>query len=367
MKEALKNIKKNKIAMFKFRVIDWKYVNISFFPDYLKNNKLDLLKYKKKYINKINIRKKVFLDIKNNFQKNLILSKEIDNLIEKIEFCKDVYDVEANKIDNKYKISKLPDYDFYSYKFYWINKNELEQINYLPEIKNYNIFFDKQELIKLIDKVLVFFPELRIIFSNVPNFVYNSWKIYIPDKEKYSIQEIIVIFFHELSHYIRWYNMQKNLWFVYAFSDNYELEEWIALYNEYFYWNQIIDYWNYYPYYHKVYNILMQDISKEDKLEQMYEILKYKGFSKEKTYNYFLRFYRFTPIGWNDFLLKEAIYYNSYKNILNLINGWVELDYLMSMKWGIESIDYFLKWKRIKNVNYKKYFETMVKEIKKVL
>ncbi len=296
--------------------------------------------------------------IKNEIKYNLVIH----------QLLLESFDVEANKLNPEYKISTpYPDYDYFSKKIYKISKQDIKQINYLPDKINFNLFISKENLQKLLNLAKDFFPKLNPKIWDYPNFFISRYTIKIPEKIFYNIQEIITLFFHEMSHFIRFLNMENNVWFIYQFSDSNELEEWISLYNEYFYWNQIIDYWQYYPFYHKVYNILMQKTSPEEKFNQITKILSYKWFNEDKCIKYYYRFYRFTPLGGENFIFKEAVYYNWYKKVKQLIKDWESLDKLFSLKWWVQTINYLMDWKQPKNVNYKKYFETMVKEIKKLI
>ena len=302
-------------------------------------------------------------------KKNTLIKQEIKYALNKNNLILQSFDVEANKLNSEWKLPEiLPDYDYFSKKIYWIDSKDIQIIWNLPKYNlNYQIIISQDNFKKLIMKAESFFDKINFKIWDYPNFAVSKFTIKIPEKKEYNLQEIITLFFHEITHFIRFDNMQTNLWFTYQFSDKNELEEWLALYNEHFYWNQIIDYGEYFPYYHKVYNVLMKKWTIEEKLDDMYEILSCKWFTKEKTYKYFHRFYRFTPLWWEKFIFKEAIYYTSYQKVKDLLNQWIDLNYLMSMKWGINSINYFFEWKKTNNVNYKKYFETMVKEIKKII
>lgn len=367
MKNILNEIKKLKVPMLKYRIINWKYTNISYFPFLLQTDIYDFWRYKKVFEDDIKQKRKKLLEIQKKYISDPIILKEVEHILIKMNFNLIAYDVEASKLDPNYKYKELPDYNFYSKEFFWTKFEDINEIDYLPEKNNFNIFLDKTNVLKLLVKVSEFIPEFKFEFSSVPNFVYNKWTIFITDKEKYSIQEIITLFFHEMTHFLRWYNMRKNLDFLYVFVDNYELEEWLALYNEHYYWNQIINYWDYYPYYHKIYNILFKKQSIDKKLKQVKDILSYKWFSEEKAELYFYRFYRFAPLWGEKMLLKEAIYYNSLNKVKDLFNNWYDIDTLISMKGWLNSIKYFLEWKKVKNYNFRKLFDTMVKEIKKII
>ncbi len=362
----LEEIQRYKICFVCYKHWNDKIFHRWMFPSF--SSKMEKIQEDKENLNKlVNQYNKNLNQISKN-NKNGLFKQEIEYSLAKNTLLLESFDIEANKINSKWKLlDKLPNYDFFSKKIYWIKSNEIKIIWPLPKYNSsYQIKIMKNDFKKLISKAESFFDKIEFKIWNYPNFAVNKFTIKIPEKEEYNLQEIITLFFHEMTHFIRFDNMQKNIWFIYQFSDKNELEEWLALYNEYFYWNQIIDYWDYYPYYHKVYNVLMKKWTIEEKFNEMYKILSCKWFSKEKTEKYFQRFYRFTPLWWEKFIFKEAIYYNAYQNVNKLLNEWINLDYLMSMKWWFNSINYFLEWKKLNNVNYKKYFETMVKEIKKV-
>jgi len=326
----------------------------------------DIEKDKQLLLNKVKEYNKKLLEIKNKTT-NEVLLKEIDYVIVKNKLLKETFDIEAKKLNSDYKIKDdYPNYDYFSKKIYWVDKSDIYEIWVLPcnrRFENYKISIDWFK--QLLKNAEDFFPNIDIQFWSYANFSVNKDMIKIPIKNFYNIQEIITLFFHEMSHYVRYLNTKRNLGFFHIFSTNYKLEEWLALYNEHYYWNQILNYGEYYPYYHKVYNVLIKKLSPEEKFEQMYKILSCKWFDKEKVKKYYIRFYRFAPMHKEDFLLKESIYYFSYQNVKKYLDKWISLDYLMSSKWDLETIGYFLKWKNINNIDYKSFFEKMVIEIKK--
>ena len=358
-------IQDNTPPLIRTIVINWVLTNKFIFPFSeviydLKENKKVFETKLKKYENNLN-------SINTN---NLIINREKYIALKRIDFFKQIYDIEANKLDKNQDFWNLPDYDKYSKIFFWATSKDIEKISYLPKKnKKLNKIISKKQMIHFLNKTREFIPNLQISFDNYPNFVVSVKKwVLVPDKYEYNLQEIITLFFHEMSHYIRGLNMKRNLWFVTQLSDNWELEEGFALYNEYFYWNQIIDYGTYYPYYHKIYNYLMdENLSFEEKKQKVEEILSYKWFSKEKSYNFFQRFYRFAPLGWEKMLLKDSIYYNSYKKVNQLLKEWYDLNLLMSIKWGLQSIEYLMDWKKLNNFEFRKYFEVMVKEVRKII
>lgn len=363
----LENLQKYKICFVCYKHWNNKIFHRWMFPSF--SNKIEKLKEDKKLLDqKVKENNKNLKKLYKN-QNNILLKKEIEYILNNNNLILESFDIEANKLNPDWKVkNKLPDYDYFSKKIYWITSKDMEIIWKLPSCNpNYKIKISKNNFLKLISKVEKHFNKIKFKIWNYPNFAVSKFTIKVPEKKEYNLQEIITLFFHEMTHFIRFDNMQTNLWFTYQFSDKNELEEWLALYNEYFYWNQIIDYGEYFPYYHKVYNILMKPWTIEEKLDNMYKILSCKWFIKEKTYKYFYRFYRFTPLWWEKFIFKEAIYYTSYQKVKDLLNQWIDLNYLMSIKWGINSINYFFEWKNTNNINYKKYFKTMVKEIRNII
>jgi len=363
MERFLKQIDENTVPLIQSIIIKWILTNEYIFPS--QDYSCDLEKRKKE----------LFFDLDKKFKKlneikteNPILLKEIQMAQNRINFFKEIYDIEAHKLNNDRTYKKMPDYNFYSKKFFGIDFEDIEKIDYLPQKNEHiNKAISKQNMLKLLKLTKDFIPDLKIDFGKYPNFVVSikRW-ILIPEKDVYNLQELITLFFHEMSHYVRWLNMKQNVWFVKQLFDFNELEEGLALYNEYYYWNQVVNYGKYYPFYHKIYNYLFLDLSYEQKQQKVYEILSYKWFSLEKANNFFQRFYRFAPLWGKQMLLKDAIYYNSYKKVNELLEDWYDLDLLMSIKWGLFSIENLVNKKQLNNFNHKKYFETMVKEIRKL-
>jgi hypothetical protein len=189
----------------------------------------------------------------------------------------------------------------------------------------------------------------------------------IPNEKQYNIKKIIVIFFHEMTHFFRYINWKNNLWFDYYFSNYDSLEEWIAWYNEYYYWNKVIDYGEYDSYYDMCYQIILEDISEKEKKEKIFEVLKNKWFDRKKIDDYYKRFYRFTKIWWKELFLKDLIYSNAYDNVLKLIKK-DEKNYekIMAGKiWIFELENNFVNSKN--NFDSKEFFNIIVEEIKKLV
>jgi hypothetical protein len=218
-----------------------------------------------------------------------------------------------------------------------------------------DIFLEKEEVIELLEFTKRIFNNLNWDFWNFWNMFHSSWILKIPNKNNYNIREVIVLFFHEMTHFIRYSNTIKNLWFNYTFEDYWTLEEWIALYNEYYYWNKIIKYWEYNPYYDLCFQVLQEKISEEEKKEKIYNILKNKWFSKEKSLSYYFRFYRYSIVGTQKFFLKDLIYTKSYNLVKKLLLNKKNYDKIMSWRIWLKQLDFL----GIKNTDYIKYFENL--------
>jgi hypothetical protein len=81
-----------------------------------------------------------------------ILFNEINIKIEKIHFLEKVYDIEANKINNSYKILNNDiDYDFYNKLFFNTSIKDLDNKYSLIKKKQLDIFLEKEEVIELLE------------------------------------------------------------------------------------------------------------------------------------------------------------------------------------------------------------------------
>jgi hypothetical protein len=296
------------------------------------------------------------------------LEKEIFVKLKKIEFIKWVYDIEANKLDSNYILKEeLENYDYYNEIFYWFTKENLKEEIIISENKGLDIFISKKKLIKLLEFSKNIIPELKWNFWSFAWLSHDFGILNIPEEEQYNIKRIIAIFFHEMTHFFRYLNWKNNLWFNYIFADYDDLEEGITTYNEYHYWNKIIDYWKYNAYYDKCYQILLEDISEEIKKEKIFQVLKNKWFNKEKTDLLYTRFYRYTKIWSNKLFLKELIYNNAYKNVSKLLEENTE-NRKKIMSWNIWLFE--LENNLINsdnNFEELKYFDIMVEEIKNII
>lgn len=250
-----------------------------------------------------------------------ILKKEIHFIYKKIDFLKNVYDFEAHKIDNKYKISYPEfDYDYYNKIFFWVTKKDiLKKIEITPQEEN-NQFVTKKQLIELLDFSALFVEWFKYWFWAYVYMTHSEWVLVIPNKKIYSLRELITLFFHETTHFFRRYNNIRNFWSNYWFSDYMKFEEWFAIYNEYYYWEKLIPWINYNPYYDACYEILEnKKFNQKQKQEHVYKILKIKWYSRDKALHYYYRFYRYSVLWWNQFFLKDLVYTKWYDRVLKMI------------------------------------------------
>lgn len=287
---------------------------------------------------------------------------------EKIDFLKKVYDTEALKINPKHKnsVTSKIDYDKYNSLFFWTSKNDIYSA---PKFKAHtlpDITFSEEKLYSLIQYSRKILPELDFSLWDYPWNFYRNCKIHIPQKESYNIQDIICLFFHETTHFFRDYNGYKNLWFFYRFEWVPTLEEGIALYNEFYYGNQIVNYWEYIPHYNYCFQALLENTSFDEKKQKVYEVLRHKLFDKKKSDKYFYRFYRFSAYNSDDFFLKDLIYYSGYQRVQKLMQDEKVYEKIMAGKIGtFELKNNILKPEN--NLGSKWYFEKMMREIKLIL
>jgi len=331
-----------------------------------------LLTHYKEIERKINSNNTILLWLLDKYKDNGIIRNEINYHLNVHKFLLDFYNIDANKINNKYSVNNIPDYEYYSKLFYWVNSKDIPIIKddpiFNPNYMKYNI--KKSDIINLLEFSKKKFPIMEYNFSkDIGNMLVSWFRLGIPDQESYNIKSVITLFFHEMSHFIRMYNSYNNLEIKYSFYNNYKIEEWISLYNEYYYWNQIIQYGKYYPWYDKIYNILFNEkkLPKEKK-EEMARILSFRWFSKEKSLKYYYRFYRNVPTWWTSLFLKESIYSRALKKVEQLLNSGYTIWYLMKVKGDIDTIDYLSKKYDIKENNiHEEYFNSIRDKIIKLL
>ncbi|MDD3646210.1 MAG: hypothetical protein PHH06_02250 [Candidatus Gracilibacteria bacterium] len=378
-KEYLKEIGKNKLSFVKTLKPIGKekevFLNMSIFneiPD-------DIIAYKKGFLLKIEKKKKGLKKVKQKLydEKKLdglhikIIKNEIEYNEYVLDFLKKTYDIEANKINKKYKIEKNDiNYDKYNVKFFGVDKSRIDKFDLDATSIHAKIddrYVEKKELVKLINFSKKICPEIDFIFGDYINQAQDGGIVKIPNDSSYSIRSIITLFFHETTHAFRYINGKINLGFNYSFSDKAELEEGIALYNEYKYGKKIIDGLEYVPYYDMAFKAILEDISEEEKKEKIYQILKFKGFTKEKSDQYYYRFYRFSELGSTKLFLKDLIYTKSYEFVKNLIKSdKSNYEKILSGRIGTYEINNNLISKN-NNLDSKKYFESMLKKIKSIL
>ena len=230
LNKYLKKLSEIKIELIETKLVNWKILNLVLFWDKIPE---DLEKYKiiflRNMLDKTNRLLEIIEELNNDINKVALvpyIENEIFVKIKKIEFLKKVYDIEANKLDSNYKIKEeLEDYDTYNQIFYWFTKNNLEQEIIISENKGTDIFVSKEKVTELLEFSKKMIPELKWNFWNFTWLSHNFGILNIPEEKEYNIKRIIAIFFHEMTHFFRYINWKKNLWFDYIFADYDDLEE----------------------------------------------------------------------------------------------------------------------------------------------
>ena len=350
---------------------DWKLYNTAIFQPPFPESPIE---HKEIYFKKLNKNSRRLLKIEKEIQTSNLQKKQKTSLLQeiyirlqKIHFLKATYDIEAQKLDSSLVISNCVDYGFYNNLFFWVTSKDLEKAYYINECKPQDIKFSKQELEQLIEYSDSICPDIQFNFWDFPNFSHNKWILNITDKKNYNLQNIISLFFHETTHFFRGYNGKRNLWFRYRFESYNTLEEGIAIYNEYLYWNKLTEYGKFNPYYNLCYKVLQKNITETEKKEEIYQILKCKWYNRKKSHLYYYRFYKYSSFWSGNFFLKDLIYWSAYKNVKKLIREDKE-NYEKIMSWHIwipEIENMIIGTKE--NYNSKEYFILMTKEIKKYL
>lgn len=296
-----------------------------------------------------------------------ILKKEIKFIYKKIDFLKNVYDFEANKIDNKYKISYPEfDYDYYNKIFFWVTKSDIQKDVIITPQEENNQTITKKQLLELLAFSAMKVPWLKYKFGAYAFMSHSSWVLVIPNKKFYSLRELITLFFHEMTHFFRRYNNIRNFWTSYGFSDYMKLEEWFSLYNEYFYWDKLIPWLKYNAYYDVCYSILLNDkLTQKQKQDRIYSVLKIKWFSREKAMHYYYRFHRYASVWWDQFFLKDLVYTKWYEKVLKKLNkNPKNYDIFFSGRIWLSSIKSKL-YDTTNNFDTKAYFDLILIEIQK--
>lgn len=379
LKKYLEKLSKIEIDLIRwFKKIEYKwaelYVNPAIFSDSFSG---DLYFFKKFFFisqaskrNKIKIIQDLYNSDKSLSENDLIiLNHEINIKNKKLEFLEKSYDTEANKIDSSYVIKdKIWNYDTYNKLFYNVNKDDYIDYNKYVEIDEVDYLRVKKcDLLELLTYSKELVPELDFVLWKFSNFSHLNWILKIPNHDTYNLKSIITVFFHEMTHFFRYINSERNLWFHYFFAWDSTLEEWIAVYNEYKYWNKIMDYWDYKPYYNFCYKVLSEDITEDEKISKIYRILINKWLDEKKSKAYYYRFYRYTTMWSKDFFLKDLIYMKAYKTVK---------EYLKSDNYNYEKI---MAWKiwvfelennivpHDNNFDSLEYFDKMVKKINSLI
>ncbi len=321
--QILKEISKNNVHLIK----PLKKSNVIQNPIFFWYGKIPNLRdYRYIYLWKLYNQKLKLEKINNKIKKNIdnfssdeykILIWEIDFIYKKIDFLKNVYDFEANKLDPKYKISYPGlDYDYYNRAFFWVSKNDIwKNIIIEPDNQTYNEI-SKNELVELLEYSKTIVPWLKYKFGSYAFMSHSAWTLVIPTKKTYTSRELVTLFFHEMTHFFRRYNNIKNYGTTHGFSDYMKLEEWFALYNEYYYWRKLLPEIKYNPYYDACFEVLLnKNLTRTQKQDKIYKILKVKWFTREKSLHYYYRFYRFSSFKSDQFFLKDLIYTKWYKRV----------------------------------------------------
>lgn len=369
----LKKISRINIELISWIFMQWdSIVNSSIFGSKIPK---DIFSHKKNFFSSLNKKEWELLKIQAQIQwsqelekkKKQSLQDEVFMRLQKIFFVKSVYDIEAQKI-NPYIIphTDIP-YSYFNTIFFWSDAPLINTEKYISQIKGEkipSIFFSRKQLQELIEYSHSLFPEVVFQFWNYQNMSHKKGVLLIPERKKYSIQNIITLFFHELTHFFRWYNGERNLGFRYSFWNYSPLEEGIAIYNEYFYWNKIINYGSFIPYYDICLSILQKNISEQEKKDKIYWILSHKNFSRKKSDIYYYRFYRYTPVWGKELFLKDAIYSKGYKQVKKLLKeDPTNYEKILSGHIGFWELKLWIMPSN-NNVASKEYFLAMTKKIK---
>jgi hypothetical protein len=352
------NILQNPVIFWYWKITDLKAYRFEYLGKLYKQ-KIKLEKIRKRIKRNKNKLKDIYYSI---------LLKEIRFVYAKIDFLKNVYDFEANKLNPNYEVS-FPelDYDYYNKRFFWVTKKDIEINNKKIVIYNNNYWTISKAKLK---NLLIFsekeIPWLKYRFWAFAFMSHSAWYLNIPTKKEYTLREVITLFFHEITHFFRRYNHIRNFWIAYGFSWYMRIEEWMALYNEYFYWRKLIKWLKYNPFYEACYLVLLNDkLTEKEKQEEIYQILSKKWYDRKKSMFYYYRFNRYSSIWSNNFFLKDLVYTKGYKKIKRILKENPD-DYEKIMSWKIWTnlIDENI-FDNSNNFDTKKYFDNILEEIKK--
>lgn len=338
-----------------------------------KDFKGDVHEYKKIYFRKLRLKELRLLRIEEEVYKSWlsdtqrdILLREIENRLLKLEFLRYIYNTEAQKIDSSVQIHYPYSIEIYNKAFFWVGKKSIWEYKLPKKSHTFPNIYTRKQLRELIKYAKELCPDLQFSFWKYPNFSHKSWVIKIPSQPYYNMQNIITLFFHEVTHFFRTYNGKRNLGFAFQFAGYSSLEEGIAIYNEYKYGNKICDYGSFIPYYDMCLAVLLEDISEQQKKDKIYVILSLKGFDRERSDQYYNRFYKYCRLGGDHLFLKDLIYHKGYKNVKKLIKKSPKnYDRIMSWDIGIPELESWIVWSE-NNYDYRSFFSLMVTKIRKI-
>lgn len=369
LQELLEKLSQNQIAInWRIEENDWELINTTIFWNKFR---WDVMSYKLEYFQKLRKKERNILKLqKQTYWEKLsekdsaIIHSEINSVLLKIQFLRERFDIEAKKVEPDIYASERGNMDYYNLAFFWVTKKDIWKNNPITSCQYYEEKYSYSTLLDLILYAQSICPELKFEFGKFPNLIHRWGTILIPKKRFYTIRTIITIFFHETTHFFRSFNGEKNLWFKYWFSNYYQLEEGIAIYNEYLYGNKITNIWKFIPYYNACFEILLKDVTEDEKINSIFQILQCKWFNLEQSKKYYNRFHRYCSFWSSDFYLKDLVYNKWYKNVINLIHKNPE-NYNLIMAWDIW-IKEIEQWLISSDNNYNStlFFKKMVLKIK---
>lgn len=344
------------------QLINTKIFGANFSGDVMEYKQIYFKKLRRKEIELLKIQEQVYREILTDREQQILL-QEIANRLLRLEFLRYIYNTEAKKIDPRVQVHYPYSIEIYNKAFFWVSKKDVWEHMRLEKCRTYENIYKKSELLELIQKAKAFCPELDFVFWKYTNLSHSSGVLKIPNQTHYNLQNIITLFFHETTHFFRTLNGKRNLWFAFQFAWYLTLEEWMAIYNEYYYGNKICDYGEFIPYYNLCISVLLLDIEEEEKKEKIYQILSCKWFDRERSYQYYNRFYKYCELWGTHLFLKDLIYYNGYRKVKKLIRK-DPLNYERIMAWDIW-IQELNQWLVLPENNYphKAFFQYMLKEI----
>lgn len=365
--EYLWKIKKNSVILQIAKKIDGKTVNLAVFDEkYL----YKLGTYKTIFLKKINtkrehlvdIRKEIFEDVSSRKYREILLW-EIDFEFEKMTFLELTYDIAAQKLHDGYKaIVRDIDYEHYNKIFWNTSLKDIDTHLDIIEPKHYDIYASMDEVLSLLEYAKSILPVVKWKLWDFPNLAFNGGWLKIPNVEQFHIKDVLALFFHEFTHLFRFQNGKRNLWWLfYSFSDYNTLEEGMAIYNEFFYANQVIDYGVHNPFYDKCFQYLLSDLlTEEEKLQKITELLAMRGYDVRKSKDYYDRFYKFAMIGSKHLYLKDLVYTKAYNTVKELLEDDPEnYDKMMAGRVGVNTLKLWVIEAK-NNLDSKSYYEAMV-------